>query len=91
MGKPLMSSFGTACTFFGDDVPAVDCGTSVPEFESVLRKHGFFRTRAHVPTCICRDSALREHLTQLGNAWFLSKGDHDWDQINLADPSVVAE
>ena len=77
--------------FFGDNVSAVDCGTSVAEFEAVLRKHGFFRTRAHHPTCICRDSALRDRLAQLRNDWFFSKGDHDWDQIHLADPSAVAE
>ena len=76
--------------FFGDRVSAVDCGTSVPEFESVLRKHGFFRTRAHHPTCVCRDSALRDRLEQLRNDWFFSKGDHDWDQIHLADPNAVA-
>jgi GNAT superfamily N-acetyltransferase len=76
--------------FFGNGVSAVDCGTSVPEFEAVLRKHGFFRTRAHHPTCVCRDSALRDRLGQLRNDWFFSKGDHDWDQIHLADPSAVA-
>ena len=77
--------------FFGDDVPAVDYGTSVPEFESVLRRHGFFRTRAHLPTCVCRDTALSERLTRLGANWFLSKGDHDWDQIYLATPGTAAE
>jgi GNAT superfamily N-acetyltransferase len=77
--------------FFGDTVSAVDCGTSVAEFETVLQKHGFFRTRAHHPTCICRDSALRDRLMQLRNDWFFSKGDHDWDQIHVADPSAAAE
>jgi hypothetical protein len=78
-------------SFFGDSVSAVDCGTSVGEFEAVLRKHGFFRTRVHHPTCVCRDSALRDRLAQLRNDWFFSKGDHDWDQIHVADPNVVAE
>jgi len=77
--------------FFGNDVAAIDCGTSVAEFATVLRKHGFFRTWTHHPTCICRDSSLRERIAQLRNDWFFSKGDHDWDQIRLADPSTVAE
>jgi GNAT superfamily N-acetyltransferase len=77
--------------FFGDDVPSVDCGTSVAEFEEVLRTHGFFRTRAYRPTCVCRDSALRDRLAQLRNDWFFSKGDHDWDQIHVADPALVSE
>lgn len=77
--------------FFGDDVSAVDCGTSVAEFEGVLRKHGFFRTWAHHPTFICRDGALRDRVSQLRNDAFFSKGDQDWDQIHLADPMVAAE
>lgn len=77
--------------FFGDDVSAVDYGTSIGEFESVLRMHGFFRTRTYHPTCVCRDSALSDRLAQLGNDWFFSKGDHDWDQIHVADPSVGVE
>ena len=77
--------------FFGDNVSAVHCGTSVAEFATVLRTHGFFRTRGHHPTCICRDSALRDRLSQLRNDCFLSKGDHDWDQIHVADPSAVVE
>ena len=78
-------------SFFGDSVSAVDVGTSVPEFEAVLRRHGFFRTRVHHPTCVCRDSALRDRLAQLRNGWFFSKADHDWDQVYIADPSAVAE
>jgi GNAT superfamily N-acetyltransferase len=77
--------------FFGDSVSALDCGTSVAEFEAVLRKHGFFRTRSHHPTCVCRDAALRDRLEQMTSDWFFSKGDHDWDQIYVADPDAVAE
>jgi GNAT superfamily N-acetyltransferase len=77
--------------FFGDKVSAVDCGTSVAEFQGVLRKHGFFKTWAHRPTCVCRDSALRERVSQMKNDLFFSKGDQDWDQIHLADPMVAAE
>jgi len=78
-------------TFFGDDVSSIDCGTSVAEIEGVLRTHGFFRTRAYRPTCVCSDDALRERLAELRSDWFFSKGDHDWDQIHVADPSAVGE
>jgi GNAT superfamily N-acetyltransferase len=77
--------------FFGDSVPAVDCGTSVGEIEAVLRNHGFFKTWAHHPTFVCRDGALRDRVAQLRNEWFFSKGDQDWDQIRLADPGAVFE
>ena len=76
--------------FFGDTVSAVECGTSVADVQAVLRKRGFFRTRAHHPTCICSDSALSGRLAELRNDWFLSKADQDWDQIQVAGPSTVA-
>jgi GNAT superfamily N-acetyltransferase len=75
--------------FFGEAVSAVDCGTSIAEFETVLRRYGFFRTRDHSPTCVCRDDALRDRLAQLRHDWFFSKGDHDWDRIHIADPRAV--
>jgi hypothetical protein len=70
--------------FFGESVAALDCATSVPEFEAVLRRHGFFRTRTERPTCVCRDPALRTRLEELKDRWFFSKADHDWDQIHVA-------
>lgn len=77
--------------FFGDTIAAVDCGTSIAEFEAVLRSHSFFRTYTHHPTCIYRDSAPSDRLGQLRNDWFFSKGDHDWDQIHIADPNAAPE
>lgn len=74
-------------SFFTDSVAALDCGTSVPEIEAVLRRFGFMRTRTHRPTCVCRDEVLRARLLALGDAWFLSKADHDWDQVHVADPT----
>jgi GNAT superfamily N-acetyltransferase len=77
--------------FFGATVAAVECGTSVAEIKAVLRQHGFFKTRTHRPTCICRDSALRRHLEQLRNDCFFSKGDHDWDHIYVTGPDAASE
>jgi GNAT superfamily N-acetyltransferase len=70
--------------FFGQEVAAIDCATSVPEYEAVLRRHGFFATRTALPTCVCTDAALRRRLEELKDQWFFSKGDHDWDQIHVA-------
>jgi GNAT superfamily N-acetyltransferase len=73
-----------ALTFFGNDVATVECATSIPEYRAVLRKHGFLKTRTERPTVVCRDPRLRAKLEQSKDAWFLSKADHDWDQIHLA-------
>lgn len=71
--------------FFGNRVAALDSATSVPEIEAVFRRHGFFKTRTHRPTCVCQDDELRRRLSELEGGWFFSKGDHDWDQIHDAD------
>lgn len=76
--------------FFGRRVAAVDYGTSIPEFEAVFRRHGFFRTRIHRPTCVCPDRSLRDRFRQLKDAWFFSKADHDWDQIRVAETGASA-
>jgi hypothetical protein len=78
-------------TFFGSTVPTVECGTSVAEFEAAFRAHGFFKTRTHRPTCICQDSAVRNRLGHLKNDCFFSRGDHDWDQVSVADPDIAGE
>jgi hypothetical protein len=72
--------------FFGDDVAAIDCATSIPEFERIFRRHGFFRTRTMHPTCVCQDPVQRGRLIDLKDDWFFTKADHDWDQIHVADP-----
>ncbi len=72
--------------FFGNEVAAIDCATSIPEFERIFRRHGFFRTRTMHPTCVCQDPDLRHRLSAVKDAWFFTKGDHDWDQIHVAEP-----
>jgi hypothetical protein len=70
--------------FWGQDVATIECATSIAEIETAFRKHGFFATRTERPTVVCRDPALRPRLEELKDSWFLSKGDHDWDQIHVA-------
>lgn len=70
--------------YFGQRVASLEYGTSIPEFEAVFRRYGFFRTRTHRPTCVCQDSSLCERLRELKDRWFFSKADHDWDQVNVA-------
>jgi GNAT superfamily N-acetyltransferase len=70
--------------FFGRSVAVVDCAASVPEFEAVLKRFGFFVTRRHQPTCVTLDPDLRARLQALKSECFFSKADHDWDQIHRA-------
>jgi hypothetical protein len=73
-----------AVEHFGQDVASVECATSVPEIEMLLRKKGFFTTRTLAPTVVASDESLRNNIIKLRNDWFFSKADHDWDQIHLA-------
>ncbi len=73
-----------AVDYFGPDVASVECATSLPAIESVLRKAGFFVSRTLAPTVVVSDTGLRADIGRLNNEGFFSKADHDWDQINLA-------
>lgn len=67
--------------YFGHAVAEVNCATSIPEIDAALRKRGFYVTRTMRPTCVCSDPMLRDTLES--SEWFLTKADHDWDQIHL--------
>jgi len=72
-----------ALEIFGHEVASIECATSLPEIESVLRKCGFFKSRSLAPTVVVADQSLRREISSLRNNWFFSKADHDWDQIIL--------
>lgn len=72
-----------AIDHFGGQVASVECGTSIPEVEKVLRSEGFHITRILAPTVVTSNDALRKEVASLRDSWFLSKADHDWDQIHL--------
>lgn len=73
-----------AVDFFGDEVSAVQCATSVSEFSDVLRKFGFYSVRTERPNCVVADDTIRKRLQRSSTEWLFSKADHDWDQIRLA-------
>ena len=73
-----------ALDFFGNEVSAVQCATSVSEFSDVLRKFGFYSVRTERPNCVVADDTIRKRLQRSSTEWLFSKADHDWDQIRLA-------
>jgi len=79
----LESLIDFALDWFGSDVASVEFGTSVQEISEVARKRNFLKTRTHRPTLICADPSLRRQIADPRKTWFLSKADHDWDQIRL--------
>jgi hypothetical protein len=84
--RTFESLIAYASRSFGNDVAAISCVTSVPEFELSLRKHGFRAVRTVQATVVCRDPHLRARIDELKDDWYFTKGDHDWDQIHLAEP-----
>jgi hypothetical protein len=75
---------GHATRIFGNDVDVIDCATSVPEIEMILKKRGFIQTRNERPTIVCRNVHLRHRMQELDGRWFFTKGDQDWDQVLVA-------
>lgn len=82
--KTIEDLVAFALEFFGDKVAAVQCATSVPEFAEILQSFGFRSVRTERPNCVAADGLVRQRLEKSSADWFLSKADHDWDQIHLA-------
>ena len=73
-----------AIQHFGTDVASIDCVTSNATVARLLRARGFLRTRRTVATGTFADAGLRAQARSLAGTWFFTKGDHDWDQIQVA-------
>jgi len=73
-----------ALDYFGNNVAAVECATSIPEFAVILRSFGFHSVRTERPNCVVAESGIRRRLEDSSTDWLFSKADHDWDQINPA-------
>ena len=70
-----------AIDFFGKNVTVIECPTTQREYQRVLSKLCFFKTEKTEPIFFCMDSRLRTKLEEWKNSWFLTKADHDWDQL----------
>ncbi len=72
-----------AIHFFGKDVAAIECATSVKEYQQATSKFGFLKLESTVPMYYCENSSVAAKLDSLKTNSFFSKGDHDWDQYTL--------
>jgi len=75
-----------AIHFFGQEVAAITCATTLREYQKALSKLGFLdmdflHREKTFPICFCTNSTLRTRLDELKNSWFLTKADSDWDQL----------
>jgi GNAT superfamily N-acetyltransferase len=70
-----------AIDFFSKDVTVIECATSQKEYQKILSQKGFIKMEKTVPIFYCMDSRLRNKLAEWNDSWFLTKADHDWDQL----------
>lgn len=70
-----------AIQFFGDNVTIVECATTQQEHQIALSKLSFLKMERTIPVYFCKDSELKTELEKLKDSWFLTKSDHDWDQL----------
>ncbi len=83
-GNTVRDLLAFALEFFGNNVAAIQCATSIPEFAAILSKAGFHCVRTERPNCVASDESVRQRLSESSADWLFSKADHDWDQIHLA-------
>ena len=69
---------------FSSGVAGIEAAFSTYGAIRALKRAGYFPTKVHRPTIVCRDKAKLAQLSQSLN-WFFNKGDHDWDQFHLAE------
>ena len=60
----------------------LEAAASAPFLAAALRRAGFLATRRMHPTVVCSDPALRARIAGRRDAWYFTKGDHDWDQVH---------
>jgi len=73
-----------AINFFDKSVTVIECHTSQREFQRALSKLGFFKIKKTEPIFLCTEPELINKIFKSKNNWFLSKADHDWDQLRPA-------
>ena len=71
-----------AIDFFGKKVTMIECPATQKEYQEVLSKSGFFKFGKVEPIFYCMGSSLRTKLEEWKTNWFLTKADHDWDQLH---------
>lgn len=75
-----------ALLFFDKEVTAIECATSIEEFQKALSNFGFLKMERAVPMFYCENSTVAAKLTSLKTKCFFTKGDHDWDQFSPFGP-----
>jgi len=63
----------------------IEVGASAPSLCELFRSLGFFRRRTHHPTALVANEQLRFQLSRAVGSMFLTKADHDWDQVRSVD------
>ena len=74
--------------FSSAGVAGIEAAFSTDSAVRALKRGGYFATRVHRPTIVCRDKAKLAQLSEARN-WFFNKGDHDWDQFHLAEQTCI--
>lgn len=82
--KTLGKLIGFAVDFFANNVEAIRCATSIDEFKEILTRFCFSNEQEDVLMAYSNENGLITKLKSQLGPWFLSKGDHDWDQYPLA-------
>ena len=60
----------------------LEAAASAPFLANALWRAGFLAARTMRPTVVCSDRALRTRIAERRDAWYFTKGDHDWDQVH---------
>ena len=74
-----------AINFFGSDVEAIKCATSVKEIKQVLKEFSFSKEHVDPFNFFSKDNNLMQNGTESLSDFFFNIGDHDYDQFPLQE------
>jgi GNAT superfamily N-acetyltransferase len=70
--------------FFSNTVEAVKCATSIENVKGILSRFAFSKQRDEVLMAYSSEEDVMNKLKTVSKNWFMTMGDHDWDQYPLA-------
>jgi len=74
-----------AVNLFKDEVPFIECATSIKGIKQELIKNGFVISEIEIPMFYSGEINNWEKLLEKKDSWFLSKSSSDWDQYHIVN------
>ena len=74
-----------AVNLFKDEIPSIECATSINSIKQELIKNGFVISEVEIPMFYSGVINNWKKILEKKDSWFLSKSSSDWDQYHIVN------